>query len=194
MSDNVVDPLVLLASDRSVARDRQDPLVDRCVLGTLTREGRAALRTLVLRDIDERLAIFYSRSSAKHLELMNHDCQASLLVWLPSIEVQYRLEAQFEEMPKVEIDDRWQLKPNAAKRLDAIYERSPQSTLIEDVERFETLFAATVPPVRAPHNATGCYIKPMRVERLALRKDPHMHDRRAYTRNGEFWTMRRLVP
>lgn len=188
------DPLVLLSQDRSEAGRTNDPLVDRCVLGTVDRNGHPALRTLVLREIDERLALFYSRSSTKHVELLNNGLCASVLVFLPSIGVQYRIESRFEDIPRSVIEEHWQLKPDAAKRMDSIYERHPQSTVIEDFAAFETLFAATVPPRKSPQNGCGVFIVPEVIERLELRTDPHMHDRKLYTRKDDGWRVQHLVP
>ena len=188
------DPLALLSHDRIEARRMNDPLVDRCVLGTIDRNGHAALRTLVLREIDEKFALFYNRTSAKHVELMNQSHRGSLLIFLPSVGVQYRLESRFEEIPKVVIEEHWQLKPDAAKRMDSIYERLPQSTVIDDFAAFETLFAATVPPRKSPRNGCGVYVIPEVIERLELRTDPHMHDRREFRRDGADWRVYQLVP
>ena len=188
------DPLALLSHDRIEARRMNDPLVDRCVLGTIDRNGHAALRTLVLREIDEKFALFYNRTSAKHVELMNQSYRGSLLIVLPSVGVQYRLESRFEEIPKVVIEEHWQLKPGAAKRMDSIYERLPQSTVIDDFAAFETLFAATVPPRKSPRNGCGVYVIPEVIERLELRTDPHMHDRREFRRDGADWRVYQLVP
>lgn len=188
------DPLILLSHDRSEARRTNDPLVDRCVLGTVDRNGRSSLRTLVLREIDEQLALFYSRSSAKHVELMNNGLRGSVLVFLPSIGVQYRIESRFEDIPRSVIEEHWQLKPNAAKRMDSIYERHPQSTVVDNFEGFKTLFAATAPPRKSPANACGVFLVPEVVERLQLRGDRHMHDRKLFTRNDDGWQAQHLVP
>ncbi len=188
------DPLALLSHDRLQARRTDDPLVDRCVLGTVDRSGHAALRTLVLREIDERLALFYNRTSTKHVELMNQSHRGSLLIFLPSVGVQYRLESRFEEIPREVIEEHWQLKPDAAKRMDSIYERHPQSTVIDDFAAFETLFAATAPPRKSPRNGGGVFVVPDVIERLELHTDPQMHDRRVFSRNGDGWRVHQLVP
>ncbi len=189
-----IDPIELLANDRAVARREQDPMVDRCVLGTATRRGAIAMRTLVLRDINDRLALFYSASSAKHVELLTADGRASLLIYLPTVGVQYRMEARLEALPRATIASHWQFKPNAAKRMDALYERMPQSSIIDDFDSFKTLFAAAAPPVKAPLNGTGCYVEPHLIERLELRTDPAMHDRKLFTRRDNDWHVRQLVP
>lgn len=188
------DPLVLLSNDRVEARRTNDPLVDRCILGTVDRNGRSALRTLVLREIDERLALFYSRSSAKHVELMNNGLRGAILIFLPSIGVQYSIESRFEDIPRSVVEEHWQLKPDAAKRMDSIYERHPQSTVIDNFESFKTLFAATVPPRKSPANGCGVFLVPAVVDRLELRTDPHMHDRKLFTRKDDRWHVQHLVP
>ena len=188
------DPIELLVRDRADARESNDPMVDRCVLGTVNRNGRAALRTLVLREIDDRLALFYSRTSAKHAEVITNGNRGSLLIFLPSIGVQYRIEARFEEISRSVIESHWQLKPEASKRMDSIYERHPQSTVIEDFNTFETLFAATVPPRQRPPKRVGNFVLADLVERLELRADPQMHDRKLFKRSETDWEVQRLVP
>ena len=190
----IEDPLVFLSHDRAEARRTNDPLVDRCVLGTVDRKGHAALRKLVLREIDNRLALFYNRTSTKHVELTKSGQKGSLLIFLPSIGVQYRIESRFEEIPKVVIEEHWQLKPDAGKRMDSIYERHPQSTVIDDFDAFETLFTATVAPRKSPPNGYGAFIVAEVVERLELRANPLMHDRKLYRREGNDWRVHQLVP
>ena len=188
------DPVELLMRDRAEARKANDPMVDRCVLGTVDRRGHAALRTLVLRDVDDRLALFFSKSSAKHAEVITKGNRGSLLIFLPSIGVQHRINARFEEISRSVIESHWQLKPDASKRMDSIYERHPQSTVIEDFDAFVTIFAATVPPRQRPPNGAGVFVEPELVERLELRTDPQMHDRKLFKWNGNEWEIQQLVP
>lgn len=188
------DPLELLLQDRSKARRSNDPLVDRCVLGTVDRLGHAALRTLVLREIDNRIALFYNQTSTKHVELTNHGHRGSILIFLPSIGVQYRLKSRFEKISKSVIEHHWQLKPDAAKRMDSIYERHPQSTVIDDFDAFETLFKATAPPRKSTPNGIGVFVVPELIERLELHDDPRMHDRKVFVREDDDWRVYRLVP
>lgn len=189
-----IDPLALFASDREQARTQNDPMVDRCIVGTINRQGGVSQRTLVLRDIDDRLALFYSEASPKHLEFLSNDNEASLLTLFPSVGVQYRLSARLIEMPRSIVESHWQLKPGSAKRLDAIYSRFLQSTVISDIEQFETRFAATVAPVKAPLICTGCFIEPFEIERLLLRSDPHRHDRKRFVLHDSEWTEFELIP
>ena len=152
------------------------------------------MRILVLRDIRDRLAVFYSSTSAKHRELTLDRFKASLLVFLPSIGVQYRLRAQLEVIDSEIVHEHWQLKPNAAKRIDALYQRFPQGTIVENATEFETQFAARVPPRQAPSHSVGYYIAPFEIERLELRQDPDMHRRELFNQRDNDWEVQRLVP
>ena len=190
----MMDPLVLIAEDRAAARAADDPCVDRCVLGTVNSKSQVEQRVLVLRDVEDELAIFYSATSAKHRELTRQRFEASLLVFLPTVGVQYRIAANLEPIPSNIVRDSWQLKPNAAKRMDALYKRYPQSTVIGDVETFETQFLSSVPPVQAPQHSVGYFIHPQTIERLELRTDPAMHLRTRYRLSDGQWESVRLVP
>lgn len=194
--DNLAtDPIEQLKRDRTEARQLEDPMVDRCVLGSITSSATPALRTLVLRDIENRLAIFYSRTSAKQTEFMRLTNKVTILVFLPSIGVQYRIQANLDEVPRELIEQHWHMKPNAAKRMDSIYEKHPQSAVIEDFSAFETLYAATVPPIKPPRNAVGSFLDAYQVEYLRLQVDPHFHDRLLFTRRVQGdWVRVRLVP
>lgn len=185
----------MLARDRVAARQKDDPMDNRCVLGTQDRRGRVAMRTLVLRDLGHRLGVFYNASSAKSAELATSDGRASLMIFLPMIGVQYRIQAKLEPISHREIALRWRFKPDAAKRMDVVYEAMPQSSLVDDFAGVQELFDNAEPPRDTPTNSVGCYIEPYEIERLELREDPHMHARQLFTLNdaGE-WTMRHVVP
>lgn len=189
-----MNPVTLLRSSRSLARQKLDPCVDRCVLGTRNHLGEVEQRVLVLRDIEDELAVFYSASSAKHRELLESEFTASLLVFLPTIGMQFRITANLAQIDSALVAESWQMKPNAAKRMDALYRKFPQSTVIGDLDEFEIAFAASVPPTQSPRHGVGYFIRPKKVECLELRTDPNMHVRTLYELvNGE-WRSKRLVP
>lgn len=189
-----VDPVALFQEDRNRARDAEDACVDRCVLGTQVHGQPVSMRVLVLRDIDDRLAVFYSSTSSKHIELASTKFKASLLVFFPTIGIQYRIRADLEQVAEDVVKSHWQLKPNAAKRMDSLYRRYPQGTVIADEEQFKTQFAAAVPPVQAPSHSVGYYIEPFEIERLELHDDPAMHDRNLFKRRNSRWEVHALVP
>ena len=147
---------------------------------------------LVLRDVDSRLAIFFNGSSPKASEFGRGN-RISVLAWLPSLGVQYRISCRLEAMDPRIVRESWQLRPLAAKRLDWLYQRSPQGSVVNDRE---TLLArlAQMQSDAAPANALGFFLNPERVDRLVLDNDTGIHDRRLFERQDGAWRCQTLIP
>ena len=191
------DPLEQLSADRQAAREQSDPWAALCVVGTLKTgleaSERVELRTLVLRDLEGKLALFFSATSPKWRQLEATESVA-LLVYLPSLEVQYRLQANWQPIPAATVHKHWQLRPDIPKRLDWLYELHPQSTALERTKLTAALADDTrdEPPSTAPAGAMGIVIEPFEVERLQLSKG--IHERYLFTRLASSWTQQSLVP
>lgn len=186
------DPIAILGHDRTSAREKGDGNANLCVVSSVDVTGEPQARVLVLRDIDSRLGIFFSGGSPKASEF-GHGDRVSVLAWLPSLGVQYRISCQLEAMDPQIVRESWQLRPLAAKRLDWLYQRSPQGSAVEDRE---TLLArlAQMESDTAPANALGYFLVPRRVDRLALDNDTGVHDRRLFEREGDGWGCKTLIP
>ena len=186
------DPIAILGHDRASARDRGDGNANLCVVASVDGNGDPQARVLVLRDIDSRLAVFVNGSSPKAREF-GHSDHIAVLVWLPSLGVQYRITCRLDAMEPHIVRESWQLRPLAAKRLDWLYERSPQGSAVEDRE---TLLArlAQMESEAAPANAVGFFLDPVRVDRLALDNDTGVHDRRLFERQDGGWRCELLIP
>lgn len=193
----MTDPLKQLLIDRQAARERSDPWAALCVVGTVQTvpdaTDRAELRTLVLRDLEGELALFFSATSPKWQQLNEKDTVA-LLVYLPSLEVQYRLQASWTPIPTATVHKHWQLRPNIPKRLDWLYEAHPQSTALERTKLTAALTDDDQenPPATAPAAAMGIVLQPLEIERLQL--SAGIHERYLFTRADEQWTQQSLVP
>jgi pyridoxamine 5'-phosphate oxidase len=196
MADAGVNPLELMASDRSRARERNDPCANLCTLATVDAAGHPQARTLVLRDMGGRLAVFVNETSPKWQQL-NDSQSLAVVVWLPSVDVQYRLQCQSRPVAKHDVHDSWQLRPNAPKRLDWYYTRTrPQSS---PIDHRETLLSELEDlklrhPLVAPRTSAGIYIEPFKVERLCLSMPGGIHDRRSYQHRADGWHETVLVP
>ena len=186
------DPIAALGRDRASAREQGDGNANLCVVSSVDATGEPQARVLVLRDVDSRLAIFFNGSSPKASEfgLGNH---ISVLAWLPSLGVQYRISCRLEAMDPRIVRESWQLRPLAAKRLDWLYQRSPQGSVVDDRE---TLLAqlAQMESDAAPANALGFFLDPERVDRLILDNDTGIHDRRLFERQDGAWRCQTLIP
>lgn len=203
-----MDPLGRLQEDRRQARQRQDPWAELCVVATVTAGGEPAARVLVVRELDPgtesgslsapqtpALGIFVNASSPK-VEEFSQSSSIAVLIYLPSVMVQYRLRCTLDAIDPVTVRDAWQMRPDGSKRLDWLYETHPQST---EIASRRTLLDALAPefreqPLVAPESAVGYLFQPLELDRLDLSRGDAPHDRRRYSARGGDWVEVFLVP
>ena len=190
--NTTVNPLHRLREDRACARELNDPYAELCALATVDSHRNPQVRTLVLRDLDGRLAVFVNASSPKWPSM---DRVAAVL-FLASLNIQYRLGCRTEPVPGETVQASWQLRPETPKRLDWLYEMRPQSSVLASREQLlAELAAAPVPdPPVAPDSARGLYLVLEEIERLDLSHDGGIHDRRRWTLAKGEWREQVLVP
>jgi len=186
------NPLDRLREDRARARAQNDPYAELCALATVDSRNHPQVRTLVLRDINGRFAVFVNSSSPKWPAMD----RVSAVVFLASLNIQYRLDCGTEPVPAATLKASWRLRPEVPKRLDWLYETRPQSSRLECREQLlKELAAMRLPhPLEAPDSARGLYLVPHRVERLDLNEDNGVHDRRCWRHQGGKWRESVLVP
>ena len=190
-----VDPLARLATDRVLARERQDPCANLCTLANVDADGLPQARTLVLRDLDQRLAVFVNATSPKFPFLQT--TPVSVVVWLPTVNVQYRLACTTEPIPADVVAASWLERPAPPKRMDWLYMKvQAQSTPVDDREALLAMLAALdLPePLVAPDTAAGFYLQASMVDRLDLGQENGVHDRRRYRLGNPGWYEEVLVP
>ena len=199
-----MDPLGMLDKDRRQARQRQDPWAELCVVATVTAEGEPSARVLVIRELDgdERgpastppkpaFGIFVNASSPK-VEEFSH---AAMLIYLPSVMVQYRLRCTLDPIDPTVVREAWQMRPEVPKRMDWVYQTHPQSTEIASRDKLLDAISSESgrKPLVAPESAVGYVFQPLEVERLDLNRGDAPHDRRRYSLNEDGWAEAVLVP
>lgn len=191
------DPLMLLADDRRKARSANDPWANLCVLSTVNAKHEPQARVVVLRDLEQRFAVFINGTSPKHSEL-SVSPRNTVLVYLASLGIQYRLTVSLERVPSAIVHASWLERPRIPKVMDWLYESfQVQSSEIPSrdvlVERFAELDARLPKSVEAPSHALGYYLVADEVERLELAGD-RVHARRHYRRVGLIWHAVERVP
>lgn len=187
-------PLDLFQSDRARAREAGDPMAAVCVLATVAEDGKPEARTLVLRQVEDDLALFMHESSPKWRQLQNG---GSINTYWPSIELQYRMQFTTVPIDPSVVAASWQYRRETPKRMDWFYDlKQPQSTPIASREQLQLgLDELSLPePVTAPATARGLLIKPTQLERLDLNELSGLHDRRRYNLVGMQWQEVVLVP
>ena len=187
-------PLVRLAEDRARAAAAGDPWAKLCAVATVSASGEPELRTVVLRDVEHQLALFFNALSPKWSE-QHHSRQLAIMIYLPSIEVQYRLRATTTLIPDAIVHASWRQRPQTARQLDWYYAQYvPQSRALQDRAQFLEVLEKTDPQTltEAPPTAMGVYLAVSEVDRLELANDrPH---RRVRYRQADGWQCQELVP
>ena len=207
MNTHKRNPLGGLQEDRRRARQRKDPWAELCVLATVTTDGEPSARVLVVRELDlggktgavstpnPALGIFVNASAPK-IDEFSRSSTVSVVIYLPSVTVQYRLRCTLDLIDPAVVRTAWQMRPEVPKRMDWVYETHPQST--EIASRRALLDAvwsnAIAQPLVAPETAVGYVLQPIEVERLDLNTVDAPHDRRRYSAREGDWVETVLVP
>lgn len=189
-------PLDLLARDRARARELDDPCANLCTLASVDAAGHPQARTVILRELDGRLAVFGNETSPKWQQ-MALSASLAVVVWLPTLKLQYRLQCDTRPVAKSVVHESWQLRPDAPKRLDWYYTRvQPQSSAIDSRDALLSGVAGLSlrEPLVAPRTAAGVYLEATVVERLDLDMADGIHDRRGFRRRADGWHEYTLVP
>jgi pyridoxamine 5'-phosphate oxidase len=190
------DPLELLAHDRAHARAARDPWADLCVLATV--DGRQPqARTLVLRDVDGRPALFMNATSPKHAQIRTIP-DVAVLIYLASRGVQYRLHGVLEPIATEVVHAHWRARPRIPKVMDYFYrEHAPQSTVVDSRDVLEAghaqIDARLGSDPHAPEEASGHFVVASTIDRLVLAAD-RIHERHRFRRTGDGWLREILVP
>jgi pyridoxamine 5'-phosphate oxidase len=198
-ANSMQDPLKQFHAERQLARDAGDPMAHVCVLATVDKQGRPQARTLVLRNVNHegqpRLALFINASSPKWTELANSE-SVSVQVYWPSVELQYRMQVKAETLNPQMVAESWQLRPDAPKNMDWLYQQQAQSTMVADRQALLSQLnqLKTPEPLVAPEGAKGLLLQIIEIERLDLTQSNGVHDRTQYTLNNNEWQKQTLVP
>lgn len=164
-------------------------------LATVTPEARPAVRTVLVKGLDERGIVFYTnQESAKARDLADRPYAAAVFAWLP-LERQVRLAGPVEAVTRAETEAYFAGRPRgsqigawASPQSDVVASRAELDEKVREIE--ERFAGADVP---APPFWGGYRISPDVVEFWQGRTD-RMHDRMRYRRAEDGWAIERLAP
>ena len=162
---------------------------------TATPDGRPAVRTVLIKALDERGIVVYSNyDSAKGRDLAAHPYAAAVLVW-HAHERQVRLSGPVERVSRAETEAYFASRPRESQ-LGAW--ASPQSQVVASRAELDELLVRTEQrfgdgPIPAPPHWGGYRLAPDEVEFWQGRPG-RVHDRIRFRLDGTGWVRERLAP
>jgi pyridoxamine 5'-phosphate oxidase len=188
------DPLRQFAAWFAQAADAVDA-PEAVALATATAAGAPSARMVLLKGFDQRGFVFYTNYfSRKGQEIAQNPRAAMLFHWTP-LGRQVRIEGVVHRIDAAESDAYFRTRPPGS-RLSAA--ASPQSRPVasRDVLQAAVAQLASRHPegdVPRPEEWGGLRLVAARFE-FWQHGDDRLHDRFAYHREGEIWTVVRLGP
>ncbi len=189
------DPIVLFHQwlDEAVMRSLPEP--NAMTLATVTPDGKAAARVVLLKAVDDGHFVFYTNyKSRKGRELESNPHAALVFLWL-ELQRQVRVEGTVEKVSAAASDAYFATRPRD-NQIGAL--ASPQSEPVSDRETLERQYLAVQKryegrKIGRPDQWGGYRLQPDSIEFWQGRKS-RMHDRLFYNKQNGQWDVRRLAP
>jgi len=189
------DPLAIFLEWHNTAVARGLPEPDAFALATATPDGRPSVRIVLFKGLtDGALRLVTNYQSRKGEELLRNPHGALVFFW-PGLMRQVRMEGRIERAPTSESDAYFASRDRESQlgawASDQSRPVESRAALVGNLETVRARFQGKDVP-RPPHWGM-LKLVPERVE-LWLSGPHRLHDRFAYTREGEGWRVERLAP
>ncbi len=164
-------------------------------LATASSEGRVSVRTVLIKEYDEKGFVFYTNYNSKKGEQLNENPSAALLFYWPESGRQIRIEGPVGRVPADVSDKYFQVRPHGSQ-VSAI--ASDQSSVIPNRKYLEDLYSFhserfAGKSVERPTHWGGYLLTPSWFE-FWQEGEHRLHDRITYSRTSKGWKIERLAP
>jgi len=189
------DPIAKFIRWLEDARRLRIPNYEAMALATASRNGKASVRFVLLKGIDQRGFVFFTDArSRKGRELRDNPRASLALYWQPKGR-QIRVEGRVEEVTTAEADAYWTTRPRQSRlAASASHQGGRMRSRAELLARF-TLLARKFRGVEVPRPPcwTGFRVRPDAIE-FWTHREHRLHDRQLYFRRGRTWRREMLQP
>ncbi|HIG42778.1 MAG: pyridoxamine 5'-phosphate oxidase family protein [bacterium] len=195
-----MNPVEEITRDRNEARNDGDRNADICFLALASKDGKASVRTLVLRDIVQNRFILFINQTSPKWQLLSNGADYEILLWYPSRQRQYRIHGDCEIVDESLVKTNWHRRPDGPKYMDYLYrDVAPQSSFIDNrqdlVSEIDQIKSNhPVADMTPPAEVTGVELVANRIEILDLNSEDRIHDRRLFTLLDDGWHVQVMIP
>ncbi len=195
-----MNPINAIIYDRTEARKVQDPNANTCFFALASTDGKASVRTLVLRDIIGNCFTLFINQTSPKWELLSSGADYEMLLWYPSQQKQYRIKGTTIALDPEVVKSNWFRRPKGSKLLDYVYESfgkqsstiGSRNDLVQEINRIKENYSSD--ELVPPDQVAGIQLNATRIEMLDLNREDRIHDRRVYTKNNDDWQLEYLIP
>jgi pyridoxamine 5'-phosphate oxidase len=170
--------------------------VNAMSLATASAAGEPSVRTVLLKDVDDRGFVFFTHYDSRKGRELHENPRAGLLFFWAELERQIRITGTATTLPSAESDAYFASRP-----IESQYAAwaATQSTVLPSRESLDAAYAAiqqrfTREPIVRPPTWGGFIVAPSQIEFWQGRPS-RLHDRLLYTRQHDgTWSRVRLAP
>jgi pyridoxamine 5'-phosphate oxidase len=189
------DPIAKFIRWLEDAKRAKIPNYEAMALATAARDGRASVRFVLLKGIDERGFVFFTDTrSRKGRELDGNPFASLAFYWHPKGR-QVRAEGGVEKVTPAEADAYWPSRPRQSRLAASVSHQSARllsrAELLERCEQFGRKFRGRDVP-RPPY-WSGFRVQPDAIEFWTNRAH-RLHHREIYLRRARGWRCEMLQP
>ena len=166
------------------------------MLATSTRDGEVSVRSVLLKEFDQRGFAFFTNYNSRKAAQMHDNPRAALAFWWPPLERQVRIEGAVVRVTEEESDAYFASRPRGSQLGAWASEQTKVIAGRGDLDaRFEELSSTYRDrPIPRPPHWGGYRVIPILFEFWQGRPD-RLHDRFGYRlRDAKDWVIERLSP